>query len=140
MVSAATERRRIDEAKMLVEKVCTNVEGASLASEFARCEEAEVLLENYGISTLRVLESSLHSIWTDTLDMAKSGTFAMMQVGLVLLFLLHGPASVMATRNGDTNRLKQSLYSPIALTRMHTALNLGLDDCCKNEYWAMKDD
>ncbi len=57
--SAATERRRYEEAKMLVDLVCSHVEGATLAHEFARCEEASVLVRSATVSALRVVDRAL---------------------------------------------------------------------------------
>ena len=44
--SSVAERRRLEEARMLLDLVCNSARGASHAKEFARCEEAHVLLRS----------------------------------------------------------------------------------------------
>ena len=50
------ERRRIQEAKLVVETVCNTVIGASLAKEFVLCEDAHIILRDVKVVWMRAFE------------------------------------------------------------------------------------
>jgi hypothetical protein len=124
--SQVTEHRRLEEASMLLELVCSSARGAALAREFARCEEAHVLLRGGTFSRLRVLDGALSSIFGDALAAAKQGGLALAQVACVAAVLAHAPAALFGAAVSRTlaprEPLEREIYSPIAQSRLHSGI------------------
>jgi hypothetical protein len=62
------ESRRQQEARLLVEAVCNTVEGASLANEFAKCEQARIILGNGKVVWMKALEKTFESTIYQAID------------------------------------------------------------------------
>ena len=124
--SAEIERRRIEEAKMLLELVCSNAKGASLAREFARCEDAHVLVRSTTISVLRIVENTLDAMLFDLGRTAKKGGLALIQIGATALLLMHAPGYVFMRQGGSSfgTTAKEVAYSPLAAARMHQKITM----------------
>jgi hypothetical protein len=123
--SAATERRRYEEAKMLVELVCSNVEGATLAHEFARCEEASMLVKSATVSALRVADRAMANMVVEVVDMAKQGAVATAQLAVAGALLLHAPAAFFSAFGQQREARQAEMYSAMARSRMARALDIG---------------
>lgn len=137
---------------MLVDLVCSHIQGATLAHEFARCEEvkcvffqffvnrhsmrlqASMLVKSYAVSVLRIADRALGNMVGEVLDIAKQGALASVQIVIAGAFLLHAPAAFFSTF-GQKNEARQAeMYSIIARQRMAAALDLETDSWKKKNY------
>lgn len=121
--SAASERRRVEEARMLLDLVCSSARGASLAREFARCEEASVLLRSTSFSKLRVLDRALTGLFSETATAARQGGVALLQVCGLVALLAHAPGAWFA-RAVHTPPKPREEYSQMAQARLHHKLRM----------------
>ena len=62
--ASTIETSRIDEATYLLHSYCATAKGATLSKEFARCEDASVLVRNKKLSRMRVFEAT----WKNALN------------------------------------------------------------------------
>ena len=138
---AQFERRRIDEAKLLVETMCSTVLGASLAHEFAKCEDAHVTVANGGrVVWLRAFEKTIRTV---SLQIAHQvGSVTVGALAHALLFVVAGgglvvAATFVARKMGWTGAPtdEYELMSPIAQARLQSAVRIGyLEDVRDKKY------
>lgn len=128
---AQFERRRIDEAKLLVETMCSTALGANLANEFAKCEDAHVTVANGGrVVWLRAFEKTVRTV---SLQIAHQvGSVTVVALAHALLFVVAGgglaiAATFVARKLGWTNAPidDYELLSPIAQARLQSAVRIG---------------
>ena len=128
---AQFERRRIEEARLLVETMCSTALGANLANEFAKCEDAHVTVANGGrVVWLRAFEKTVRTV---SLQIAHQvGSVTVGALAHALLFVVAGgglmiAATFAARKVGwiDATRDEYELLSPIAQARLQSSVRIG---------------
>ena len=125
--SAATERRRVEEARMLLELVCSSARGAALAQEFARCEEANVLIKSATFSKLRTMDRALMTLYYQLVNSLKQGGIVVVQLALLGVLLAHAP-SFFFTHATRPRSYALEEYSPVAQARLHRKVPIEKQD------------
>ncbi|MBE36355.1 MAG: hypothetical protein CMI16_12505 [Opitutaceae bacterium] len=138
---AQFERRRIEEAKLLVETMCSTALGANLANEFAKCEDAHVTVANGGrVVWLRAFEKTVRAV---SLQIAHQvGCVTVGALAHALVFVIAGggvaiAATFAARKMGwvDAPRDEYELLSPIAQARLQSSVRIGyLGDARDKKY------
>ena len=102
---AQFERRRIEEARLLVETMCSTALGANLAHEFAKCEDAHVTVANGGrVVWLRAFEKTVRTVSLQIAHQVGSVTVGALAHALVLSVASAGlivAATLVAAHAGD---------------------------------------
>lgn len=128
---AQFERRRIEEARLLVETMCSTALGANLAHEFAKCEDAHVTVANGGrVVWLRAFEKTIRTV---SLQIAHQvGSVTVGALAHALLFVVVGgglaiTATFVARKMGwvDSPRDEYELLSPLAQARLQSSVRIG---------------
>ena len=116
-VSVALENRRLREAAHLLKTYCSTAEGASLSKEFARCEEANVLISSQKLNRMRVVENTVHGVLNHELNFSTRAFFNVSLLCGVLFLFIHANKKAASKSLGC-----REVYSQIAQSRLHTAL------------------
>jgi hypothetical protein len=113
------EQRRILEAKYIVEHVCNTVLGASLAREFAKCEEAQIILMDESIVWKKAFIKTIETVCRVAFE--KAGTVSIQMVcngGLLILSLGALGVLAKAITYALTEADERDVLSPIAQHRL----------------------
>ena len=120
------EHRRRQEAMLLVDTMCSK-DTENLAREFAKCEEARVMIAdgNKGV-WMRAFERTFRSVAVDIVR--ETGALSMTTLSHALLVVL-AMGLVGAISQFVTRRLREAdefnILSPMALSRLQTAVDVG---------------
>jgi len=111
------ERRRVQEAKLVVETVCNTVIGASLAKEFVLCEDAHIILRDEKVVWMRAFEKTLRVVVMRLISTTGKMSFAalwnvVLALGFVSLLGLFCKAAFLFFKRDDYD-----ILSPMALAR-----------------------
>lgn len=111
--ASTVETSRIDEAMHLLSTYCSTAKGATLSKEFARCEDANVLVKNRKLSRMRVWEAT----WKNALNRDVGGSFREISNALIFFFVffLFIYAGKKVNRRPETE-----MYSALAQSRLHS--------------------
>lgn len=114
------ESRRQQEARLLVEAVCDTVEGASLANEFAKCEQARIIMRNTRVVWVKAFEKTMESTLAQALEVfgrtsATTAWNVSLCAALVCGIGLMCKFTTDVLQRGSTD---MDLFSPIAQHRM----------------------
>lgn len=132
------ERRRIEEARHLVETMCSTAIGANLAREFAKCEEAHVTVANgTKMVWLRAFEKTIRGVSLQIANHVGAMTVGALAHATLLLLvggaLLVG-ATVVARKMGWVETPTElDMLSPIAQARFQ-ASNLRINYASDKKY------
>ena len=128
---AQFERRRIEEARLLVETMCSTALGANLAHEFAKCEDAHVTVANGGrVVWLRAFEKTVRTVSLQIAHQVGSVTVGALAHALVLSVASAGlivAATLVARKMGWTetdSRDEYDLLSPVARARLESGVRI----------------
>lgn len=114
------ECRRQQEARLLVEAVCDTVEGASLANEFAKCEQARIIMRNTKVVWIKAFEKTLETTLAQAIELFSrtSATTAWNVSVCTALVCGLGLMCKFTTDVLQRDRTDVDLFSPIAQHRM----------------------
>jgi hypothetical protein len=114
------ESRREQEANMLVNAVCNTVEGASLANEFAKCEEARIILRDTRVVWMKAFEKTLESTFAQVMVFFGSASLSMTWNFALSALLVSAVGLVckFTTEVLERDRGGIELFSPIARHRL----------------------
>lgn len=115
--ASTIEIRRIKEATHLLETYCSTKEGATLSKEFALCEDAYVLVSNKKLTRMRVWDAT----WKKALNREFAGSFKEI-LNVVFFFFVF--FMFIYTGKKINKKPETELYSPLAQSRLHTAVFL----------------
>jgi hypothetical protein len=97
---------------------CSTTEGAALAYEFAKCEDARILLSNDKINKLRILERTLMTFFNSDFNMSAVQLFNLLIVYTAVFFFFFTNKKLGGIRS------EREEYSILAQHKLHTALLL----------------
>jgi hypothetical protein len=118
ILATGIEERRVDEASHLLRIYCSTTEGAALAYEFAKCEDARLLLSNDKINKLRILERTLLTFFDSDFNMSVAQIFNLLIVYMAVFFFF------FTNKKLGGMRLEREEYSLLAQHKLHTTLLL----------------
>lgn len=131
------ETRREQEARMLVQAVCNTVEGASLANEFAKCEQARIILMDTKVVWIKAFEKTLEATLSQIIDffsrtsLTTAWNFSLCAALLCAIGLMCKFTTDVLQR--DKNEM--DLFSPVAQHRIlaPSSLNMGRHAAVENK-------
>ena len=116
------ETRRMRKAHMLVVKVCDTVEGASLASEFAKCEDAQGMLTGQKSNLIfkKAFSKTVEGIVNQTLVTSSTISLKMLCAAVISVLLLGGLGMLCGavSRLMPAPRDERDVLSPVAQQRL----------------------
>ena len=120
------EKRRLNEARLLVETMCSSVRGASLAMEFAKCEEAHITLMDERMVWMRTFEKTIRNVTFQLIEHATKMTISSLSQLLIIALGLAvlGTGCKMLTSYLDSDH-EINVLSPIAQARLHSFIDMG---------------
>lgn len=120
------ERRRIEEATLLVRTMCS-VDTNNLAREFAKCEEAHITIaDGHRVAWLRAFEHTLRAValqvvqQTGALSLATIANALVIACGLGILGMTCSTITKYIESANDANT-----FSPMALARIQNSVDIG---------------
>ena len=124
------ETRREQEARLLVETLCDTVKGASLANEFAKCEQARIALRNTRLVWLKAFEKTLETTLAQILEISGRTSLATAWnfCACVVLICVVGIVCRYTTDFLRNGRSEMDLFSPVAQHRMLATSYVQLGD------------
>ena len=115
--ASTIETSRIDEATYLLHSYCATAKGATLSKEFARCEDASVLVRNKKLSRMRVFEAT----WKNALNRDMGGSFREMSNAIIIFMVFF---MFIYTGKKVNKRPETEMYSALAQSRLHSTFYL----------------
>jgi hypothetical protein len=120
-LNKAYEDRRREEAYFVVRNVCDTIEGASLAGEFAKCEDARIILMDTTrrMVWMKAFRKTVETVIDQTLALSGRLTLQMFWNCALLVLMLGGLGKLcdaMARSIGE--RDERDVLSPVARHRL----------------------
>jgi hypothetical protein len=126
------EKRRMSEARLVVETVCSTIKGAGLAREFAKCEEAHIMLADSKLIWIKAFEKTIRNVAYKAVNM--TGKISLAALGNIAMIMI-AMAGVVVLCNTLTHAIEGSreidVFSPIAQARLHSYVDLGVSNKIK---------